>query len=254
MARGYTLSRDRDDAVTLSISLVVYEYVEKELDVCVQSLARSLQFCTEQNLCIDWQLHIIDNGNNPELKKYLGSQIALTINTKNEGFGKAHNIAISGSTAEFHLIINPDVVFQIDSLFELVSLMRTNNNLILSGPKGLSKLGDNARLCKRYPTLWVLFLRGFAPKSLKNRFQDQLKRYEYHDLPEGRPSFGVNLLSGCCMLAKTEPIKALGGFDPKYFLYFEDYDLCIRASQIGEIAYNPRALITHSGDNTSNKA
>ena len=61
---------------------------------------------------------------------------------------------------------------------------------------------------------------------------------------------GVPLASGCFMLARTHLFIQARGFDPRYFMYFEDYDLSLR---IGRVAYVPQARIVHHGGNASAK-
>jgi GT2 family glycosyltransferase len=55
------------------------------------------------------------------------------------------------------------------------------------------------------------------------------------------------------MLGKTELLRSLNGFDDRYFLYFEDFDLCRRAKRLGEIVYLPSLSIEHLGGNTAAK-
>jgi len=61
------------------------------------------------------------------------------------------------------------------------------------------------------------------------------------------------LLSGCFLLVETRTLKVVNGFDERYFLYFEDFDLSIRIAQLGKLVYAPEVRITHSGGNTSSK-
>lgn len=61
------------------------------------------------------------------------------------------------------------------------------------------------------------------------------------------------IVSGCFMLFRTEPLKALKGFDPRYFLYFEDYDLSLRTAKLARIAYVPAVRVIHHGGGASRK-
>jgi GT2 family glycosyltransferase len=108
-------------------------------------------------------------------------------------------------------------------------------------------------LCKRYPSLWVLFLRGFAPARLRRRFAPALDHYEMRDVIGDRFVPGVPLASGCFMLARTPLLTRVGGFDPRFFMYFEDYDLSLRVGRESQVAYVPRARIVHHGGDASRK-
>ncbi|PRF94602.1 hypothetical protein C6Q22_02415 [Burkholderia multivorans] len=61
------------------------------------------------------------------------------------------------------------------------------------------------------------------------------------------------IVSGCFMMFRTEVLKKLGGFDPRYFLYFEDYDLSLRAHEVADVAYVPSVRVIHHGGGASRK-
>ncbi len=61
------------------------------------------------------------------------------------------------------------------------------------------------------------------------------------------------IVSGCFLLFRTSILKKLGGFDPRYFLYFEDFDLSLRTRKITQIAYVPQVKIIHYGGQVAKK-
>jgi GT2 family glycosyltransferase len=113
--------------------------------------------------------------------------------------------------------------------------------------------GERQYLCKRYPSLWVLFLRSFAPAFVRTRFSGAIERYEMRDLPADEAFSPVPLASGCFMLLRTGLFARLGGFDPRFFMYFEDYDLSLRIGHEARVAYVPGARIVHHGGEASRK-
>jgi hypothetical protein len=108
-------------------------------------------------------------------------------------------------------------------------------------------------LCKRYPSVWVLFLRGFAPRALRERFHRAVAHYEMRDVIGERFVERVPLASGCFMLVRTPLFARVGGFDPRFFMYFEDYDLSMRLAREAAIAYVPEARIVHHGGEAARK-
>src|SRR5690606_11033925 len=108
-------------------------------------------------------------------------------------------------------------------------------------------------LCKQYPALWDLFLRGFAPAWLKRLFSKRLQRYECRDLTNGAAPADVPLISGCFMLCRTEQLQRAGGFDEGFFLYFEDFDLSLALGKLGRLRFLPDCRIVHHGGNTARK-
>ena len=64
-----------------------------------------------------------------------------------------------------------------------------------------------------------------------------------HDLSEKEPSVDIPITSGCFMLLRSESLIEIGGFDERYFLYFEDFDLSLRLGKKGKLAYLPSQCV-----------
>jgi GT2 family glycosyltransferase len=87
-------------------------------------------------------------------------------------------------------------------------------------------------------------------------FRRRLDRYEMRDRidPAGTdPVIGIPVMSGCCMLVKRKAIDATGGFDPRYFLYFEDFDWSMRLNKVTQCAFLPTFRIVHHGGHAADK-
>jgi GT2 family glycosyltransferase len=98
-----------------------------------------------------------------------------------------------------------------------------------------------------------LLIRGFFPNKAKTLFRTRLERYEMHELEETDLPSKVPIAGGCFMLVKTESWREIKGFDKRYFLYFEDFDLSLRMSKLGKLVYAPSVKIIHSGGGASKK-
>lgn len=124
----------------------------------------------------------------------------------------------------------------------------------LMSPQATWDNGSVQRLCKRYPSsVFDLLLRGFAPRSIKNIFNKRLAHYEMADVINANDVYwNPPIVSGCFMLFQTEVWKQLGGFDPRFFLYFEDFDLSLRTKRVN-VAYVPSVKIIHHGGHASHK-
>jgi GT2 family glycosyltransferase len=171
----------------------------------------------------------------------------------NIGYGRANNLVLLASQADFHLVINPDVALELGAIHEALAFMAANPRVVILAPDARDSSGEQLYLCKRYPTLLALVLRGFAPAVVRDLFKSRLERYEMRDLPRDRPSTAVPLLSGSFMFCRRAPVAAIGGFSDAFFLYFEDYDLSLRAAQHGELAWVPAVRITHWGGHAAGK-
>jgi GT2 family glycosyltransferase len=112
------------------------------------------------------------------------------------------------------------------------------------GVKVLNADGTIQGLNKRYPTVLDLFLRRCLPDALRRFCQQRLDFYEMRDVGYEREC-DIEYVSGAFMFCRTDVLRAVGGFDRRYFLYFEDVDLCRRVQRTHRTSYFPGASVTH---------
>ena len=172
---------------------------------------------------------------------------------KNLGYGSGHNRCMEGLNSRYHLVLNPDVLLQPDALQQALDYMDANPDVGLLTPFATDSSGIQTFLCKQYPAVTDLFLRGFVPGSFRKRFIDRLDRYELRDVTRDAPVKGIPIASGCFMLFRTSVLQAIGGFSPRYFMYFEDFDLCMRLHGKADIAYVPSVKMLHAGGDAAKK-
>ena len=134
-----------------------------------------------------------------------------------------------------------------------LSSMQADEGVVLLSPRVTGGNGDQEFLCKRYPSVLVLLLRAFAPGFIRGIFHRRLEHFEMRDSCAGTEEVDVLLASGCCMLVRTETIKAIDGFDERYFLYFEDFDFSLRIADLGRVVYFPPMKIVHHGGYAASK-
>ena len=171
----------------------------------------------------------------------------------NIGYGAAQNLAVRRTEADFHLMCNPDLVMAPSVLLEALRFLEAHPGAVLAAPRGFDAEGRYARLAKRSPTLLALALRALSVQPSTGLLGRQIAAYVYDDaLPAEQPTL-IQLASGCFMVARTSALKAIGGFDEGYFLYFEDFDLCRRLAPHGSIYELPTARITHYGGHTARR-
>ena len=149
--------------------------------------------------------------------------------------------------------LHPYVVLDEGALSAGIRCLDADPDVQLASPHVESPEGQQEFLCKRYPSVWVLLLRAFAPGALKRRFDESLAAYEYRDLCTRNQPVDVELASGCFMLVRTEALGTIGGFDEAFFLYFEDFDLSLRLARVGRLVYLPAMRIVHHGGYAASK-
>jgi GT2 family glycosyltransferase len=87
-------------------------------------------------------------------------------------------------------------------------------------------------------------------------FERRLARYEMRDVVDADPpreTIGVPMMSGACMIARRDAIDRTGGFDPRFFLYFEDFDWSARLNAVTKSAYVPSVSVVHHGGRAADK-
>jgi GT2 family glycosyltransferase len=171
----------------------------------------------------------------------------------NVGFGRGHNLAWRAVEADYHLVLNPDIALAPDAIDKALQYLRANMGVVVLAPEARGRSGERLYLCKRYPSVLDLALRGFAPAALRRSFRARLERYEMRDVLGEQPVKGVPIVSGSFMFCRRPALEALGGFAEEFFLYFEDFDLSLRAGRLGELAWVPSVRIVHYGGEAARK-
>ena len=249
-------------AVSLSATIVTYRSDARFLEAALRSLAFAVLRARNDGLLARAHVFVVDNSPprpRVDLRKALDAwpsnagTLTLLQGHGNVGYGRANNLVLDKLDSDLHLVLNPDVELYPDTLSSALGTMQSHPQVGLLAPSVCGPGGERLYLCKRYPSAWVLFLRAFAPARLRRRFVATLHRYEMRDVPSERFHEGVELASGCFMMVRTALFVKLGGFDPRYFMYFEDYDLSLRVGRSSSIAYAPDVRIVHHGGEASRK-
>ncbi|NLA41658.1 MAG: glycosyltransferase [Smithella sp.] len=244
------------DDIRISASLVLYK---PDFDALGQTL-RALE-CAGREVLRQYSarltLTLVDNSDDPSWSEgvaawlndraaYLSAwTVSLLCSTGNIGYGQGNNLVIEQAESDYHIVINPDLFVAPDSLIQALRFMKENPDVGLLVPAVFGNDGTRHYLCKRNPTLFVLFLRSFATAFIRVRFKSELDRFEMRDRNYDELIEGVEFPSGCFMFFRTRYLKQVGGFDPRYFMYFEDADIGRRLLQIARIVYVPDVKVVH---------
>jgi GT2 family glycosyltransferase len=251
------------NGASLSVSIVTYAPDPVRLRETLRTLSAALAGAHAKGTLGNAELALVDNGPGSEHRALLETLLREEVRARaawgifsgqgNVGYGKGHNLALRASQAEFHLVLNPDVALEPDALHEALLYMAVNSDVAILAPQARDASGELLHLCKRYPSALDLLLRGFAPALVKRWFRARLERYEMRELPADEPRKGVAIVSGSFMFCRRKLIAEIGGFSESFFLYFEDFDLSLRAAARGALARVPSVRITHHGGNAARK-
>lgn len=236
----------------LSISLVTYKPDLKVLSGVLTALSNGLLttktatmlYIVDNSCNLSWQKKIKDCLNSCFLNNEI-LQSEFIISPDNIGYGRANNIAINLAKSDYHLVINPDVFVSSDTFLNAIQFMEINSDVGLLTPAVFGEDGKRHYLCKKNPTLFDMYLRSYAPRLLRKKFsrrifEFEMRNYDYENIIEN-----VNFPTGCFMFFRTKILKMLNGFDPAFFLYYEDADIGRRLSKIAKVIYVPDVKIVH---------
>ena len=194
----------------------------------------------------DGHLYVIDNSPTPlQHNLFKQSRVHYQHTGKNLGFGAGHNLAISKLPiiSDFHLLLNPDISFNIDVLPYLKKTMQGNSDIGALMPKIVYPNLELQHLCKLLPSPLDLIFRRFVPVGALRDLIN--KRYELHSLQQNQ-RVEIPSLSGCFLLLRTSLLRSVGGFDSRYFMYMEDVDLVRRIGDVSRTVYDPSVYAVHA--------
>ena len=252
---------------SLTVSVVTFRPDLALLERCLRKLALAIGAAREERVIRSVALALIDNSEDPKVADQVirlgklrfadsGVQLHFLHGHANVGYGIAHNLMLNGTGGDYQLVLNPDVDVASDAIANAIRWLDAHPEVGALAPSVTQPDGTPDFLCKRYPAVFDLFLRGFAPAFLRRWFRRRLDRYDMRDLidPAGsEPVRNIPVMSGCCMLVRRNAIDTTGGFDPKFFLYFEDFDWSVRLNKVTQIAYLPSFRVVHHGGGAARK-
>ncbi len=166
--------------------------------------------------------------------------IEIIENRSPKGFGANHNTALKRAGDGLFCVLNPDIRLFADPFPALRKVAADGHIGVVApsvvGPNQLPE--DHARA---FPTLFKLAAKvfGHAPRTIP---------------PEGRNTYFPDWVAGMFMLFRTGTLRSVGGFDERYFLYYEDVDLCARLRDLGlEVAVSTQVSVVHDARRESRR-
>ncbi len=229
---------------TVSVGIVTYNSAH-EIDAVLDSVLTHSAVTP---------VYVVDNCSSDDTVARVRSRSsAITVieMDENRGFGAAHNRAIAASNADYHVILNPDIVFDTDVIGALVAYLDTHEDAVLATPLILNPDGTPQAVPRVLPKRRYMFagqLERFGGVFRRWR-DDYTRRTETFVAPTP-----ITFCTGCFMVIKTKALKAVGGFDDRFFMYMEDADLSRRLAAHGKLMLLPSVTVTHKWEKASGKS
>lgn len=229
--------------ITVTGCIVTYNNMAT-IDNAVGSLLK----CTE----VPFRLYVVDNGSTDGTVEHIEEhypEVTVIRSGGNIGFGAGHNLVLDKLDSDYHVIINPDIIVKDDVIAKLAEFLEANKDIGMASPEIRFPDGRIQILGKRRPCLKYLVasrLRGNGEAS------GLLREYAMLDCDLSKPT-DIQNATGCFMFIRTELFKAIGGFDKRYFMYFEDSDLTLEVNSRSRTVYCPEATVYHEWGRESKK-
>lgn len=237
------MSTNRPDVSVLIVNYNVKDYLLQ----CLRSVEAS-----EGD--VSYEIIVVDNassdGSVAELQPQFPNVRWMPLD-ENVGFGRGNNAGLEICNGRYVLFLNPDTIIAQDTLRTMVAYLDAHPDVGLAGCKVLNADGTFQVACRRgLPTPWASFCKLFGLQAL---FPNSpfFARYNltYRSIDA---TYDVDALIGAFMIGPLDLIRSLEGFDPEFFMYGEDLDLCYRVQLSGRsVRYVHETSIIHfKGEST----
>lgn len=164
----------------------------------------------------------------------------------NHGFGRGNNVVIHAlmrgeNAPDYVMLLNPDAQVANDAVGLLADYLDDHPQVGAVGASVLDPDGQPVAAAFRFPSVLSELITAINLGVLSRLF-----RHALVPLPADQPRGPVDWVTGAAVMFRMERLRALDGFDPDFFLYFEEVELMHRITRSGaEVHYNPEARVTH---------
>jgi GT2 family glycosyltransferase len=230
--------------VTPEVTAIIVNYnAGDELRQALQSIASNLGPSS-------WEAVVVDNAStdgSADIAREFQPHATLLRNTENVGFGRAVNQGLAVARAPLVLVMNPDCRLEADAYATLSRELQRYSACAIAGPRILDPGGTEQGSARGDPDMLTgLFGRSAVLQRLLPGLGIATRNVVPSSAVPAGESLPVDWLSGACMLARADALRGVHGFDERYFLYWEDADLCRRLRAAGQhVRYVPSAAAVH---------
>lgn len=242
MSTATTRDRPPSGRTTAEVSVLVVSYNTRDLTLaCLRSIGEQTVLAHE--------VIVVDNASADGSAAAIAQQfpdVTLLAETRNHGFGRASNLAARHASGRYLLLLNPDTVVLDGGIDRLVRFADEMPQAGIWGGRTVYADGTlNHTCCFQHMTTWRLLCRALGLTRLLGNHRWVSEQYGGWAMQDARP---VDVVTGCFLLISRTLWDRLGGFDPAFFMYGEEADLCLRARQMGAAPhFTPAAQIVHHG-------
>jgi GT2 family glycosyltransferase len=231
----------------IDVSVVIISLnTQKVLRECLECLARESVGLTVETI-------IVDNGSKDDSVAMVRAEfpaVQLIETGENLGFGRANNVAFEKARGRYIVLLNSDAFLTPDSLRKSVEKMDRDPKIGLAGARLTGRDGSWQPSARMFPNILTDFfvLSGLSGRFPKSRL---FGRFDRTWADQMQP-MAVDWVPGAYSILRREALEKVGHFDPRFFLYYEEVDLCKRIKAAGySIWYWPDIVVIHIGGESS---
>ncbi len=196
----------------------------------MRGLVKNCLNAIRENLpSLDYEIIVVDNNSEDNIQQFLESQfpdVRFISSSTNLGMGGGNNLGIREARGDYILILNPDIFVYDNAIIKLLDHLKANPDIGLIAPRLLN--GDKTLQYTAYR--WHRFFTPIVRRTFFGKIsfgKRELSRFlitdwDHLDIRE------VDWIQGSCILLPKKVFDEVGLFDDKFFMYFEDTDLCRR--------------------------
>jgi GT2 family glycosyltransferase len=199
------------------------------------------------------QVIVVDNAStdgSPAMIARDFPEVELIRSEVNLGFGPANNLGIKSARGRYVVLLNSDAFLTEGSLHRSVAHMDDNPRAGLGGGRLIGHDGSWQPSARMFPTVLsdLIVHSGLAARLPRSRFFGRADRTWANEMEAAE----VDWVPGAYSIIRSDVMAATGSFDPRFFLYYEEIDLCMRIKQKGySIWYWPDIAVVHIGGESS---
>ena len=234
-----------------AVSIIVVSFNTRDLlRDCIQSI---LAECDQLPPGVSAEVLIVDNASSDGSSEMVEDEfvaphlpVRLMRSDVNLGFAGANNLAMEAARGRYLVLLNSDAFFRPGALRLAIQHMDSNTTVGVGGARLVGTQGEWQPSARAFPTLWHVFVvfSGLASRFPKSRV------FGAFDRTWASPDFQaeVDWVPGAFSIMRREALAKTGLFDPRFFLYCEEVDLCRRIKARGfRVIYWPDVVVTHIG-------
>jgi GT2 family glycosyltransferase len=231
----------------MELSIIIVSWnVKKDLNRCLESIYQN----QPSNI---FEVIVVDNASSDETVEMLKNEfphVTIIENSDNRGFAAANNQGIQITKGKYIFLLNPDTIVHRQSFDTLMEFMDNNADVGACGPKLLNGDGTIQSSARCFPTFAGALHRHSAFK-LFGIFKSDYEKWLMKGFDYSHQTDVAQLMGAALMIRKTV-VDKIGLMDERFFMYYEEVDLCYRIKQAGwRVVFIPDAVVTHLAGKSS---